>query len=47
MEAAVKRVHDALWRPEGGVIAQFEISAGIPLANAEAVYRAWADATGV
>ncbi len=49
VEAAVRRVADALYRPKGGIIAQFEISAGIPLTNAEAVYRTWeaVEAAGV
>jgi hypothetical protein len=38
---AVASVVEHLWRPEGGVIAQFELNADIPLANAEAVYETW------
>lgn len=39
--AAVRRVARSLWRPEGGVIAQFEFGAGTRLANAEAVFETW------
>lgn len=40
-EAAVGQVVEHLWRPEGGVIAQFELGPGVPLANAEAIFQAW------
>jgi hypothetical protein len=43
---AVKRVVDNLYRPEGGVIAQFELSTGSRLSQAEAVLQAWVDLTG-
>ncbi len=38
---AVERVAAALHRPEGGVIAQFEIGAGARLENAEMIFRTW------
>ncbi|MGD0899397.1 MAG: uroporphyrinogen decarboxylase family protein [Thermoguttaceae bacterium] len=41
VRAAVARVVEHLWRPEGGVIAQFELSADTPLENAHAVYESW------
>ncbi|QDU70236.1 uroporphyrinogen decarboxylase family protein [Mucisphaera calidilacus] len=37
---AVQRVADALWSPQGGVIAQFE-AAEAPLENYDAVYDQW------
>ncbi len=39
--SAVKRVVDSFYRPEGGIIAQFEFGAGTRLANAHAVFEAW------
>ena len=39
------RFADALWSPEGGVIAQFELTAGAKLANAEAIFQEWLDYT--
>ena len=44
--AAVQRVVDNLHRPEGGVIAQFELGPGAKLENAEAIYQTWQDLTG-
>ena len=43
--ASVQRVVDALYMPEGGVIAQFELTAGSKMANADAIFQAWADMT--
>jgi uroporphyrinogen decarboxylase len=43
--AAVQRVVDNLYRPEGGVIAQFELGAGARLENAEVVFQTWQDLT--
>ena len=43
---AVQRVVDHLYRPEGGVIAQFELGAGAKLENADAIYQAWLDLPG-
>jgi len=43
---AVKRVVDNLYSPAGGVIAQFELSAGAKLSQADAVFEAWGDLTG-
>ena len=43
---AVRRVVDCLYRPEGGVIAQFELGADSKLANADAVFQTWQDLTG-
>ena len=40
VHAAVQRVIAALYRPAGGVIAQFELGAD-PLANADAVFQMW------
>ncbi len=42
---AVARVVEALHRPEGGVIAQFELGPGVPMPNADAVYQAWDELT--
>lgn len=42
VRAAVARVIKALYRPEGGVIAQFELGAD-PLANADAAFQRWAE----
>ena len=39
--AAVERVAVALHRPEGGVIAQFELGAGAKLENADAIFQVW------
>lgn len=44
--AAVQRVADALYRPEGGVIAQFELGSDAPMMNADAVFAAWDELTG-
>ncbi len=44
--AAVKRVVANLHRPEGGVIAQFELGPDTRLENAEAVFQTWQDLTG-
>ncbi|MCC6581084.1 MAG: methyltransferase [Phycisphaeraceae bacterium] len=43
--AAVRRVADALYRPEGGLIAQFELGAAAKLDNAHAIYEAWESVT--
>ena len=43
---AVKRVVDNLWSPDGGVIAQFELTPGGKLANAQAIYETWYELTG-
>ncbi len=43
---AVQRLVDHLYRPQGGVIAQFELGAGVKLENAEAVFQTWQDLTG-
>lgn len=45
VRAAVARVVEHLWSPDGGCIAQFEFTAETPLANAEAVYRSWEELT--
>ena len=42
---AVKRVIKALHRPQGGVIAQFELGAGAKIENAQAVFEAWQQIT--
>jgi len=42
---AVKRVIDHLYSPQGGVIAQFEFTAGCRMENAEAVFAAWEEMT--
>jgi len=42
VRAAVRRVIDSLYRPEGGVIAQLELGAGAKIENADAAYAAWA-----
>lgn len=39
--AAVQRIYDSFYRPEGGVIAQFELAAGAKLENADAVFETW------
>ena len=44
--AAVQRVVDNLYRPEGGVIAEFELGPGAKLENAHAIFQAWQDLTG-
>jgi len=44
VKAAVKRVYDNLWQ-DGGAIAQFELSSGMPLENTETVYRTWDELT--
>jgi hypothetical protein len=44
--AAVQQVVAHLYRPEGGVIAQFEIGAGARLENADAIFQTWLDLTG-
>lgn len=41
--AAVLRVVDSLYRPEGGVIAQFELGPAGRLENAAAIFQAWQD----
>jgi len=46
VRAAVRRVVENLWRPEGGAIAQFELTPGMPMENAEAVYDEWRRLTG-
>ena len=38
---AVRRVVSSIHRPQGGVIAQFELGAGARLENAEAVFDTW------
>ncbi len=43
--AAVRRVVRNLYRPAGGVIAQFELGAGARLENAEAVFETWQQLT--
>jgi uroporphyrinogen decarboxylase len=43
---AVRRVVASLYRPAGGVIAQFEMGAGARLANADAVFQTWLELTG-
>lgn len=43
---AVALVVETLYRPEGGVIAQFEFGAGTKLPNAHAVFQAWEELTG-
>jgi hypothetical protein len=44
--AAVRTVVEHLYRPAGGVIAQFELGAGARLANAETVFQTWQELTG-
>lgn len=44
--AGVERVVRALHRPQGGVIAQFELGAGAKLENAHAVFETWERLTG-
>ena len=46
VRAAVSRVIDNLYRPEGGVIAQFELTAGAKLENGEAIFQTWQELTG-
>ncbi|MBI4028585.1 MAG: methyltransferase [Verrucomicrobia bacterium] len=41
VRAAVHRIVKNLYRPEGGVIAQFEMTGSAKLENAEAVFQAW------
>lgn len=43
--AAVQRVVESLYRPAGGVIAQFEMSGGSKLRNAEMIFQTWHDLT--
>jgi uroporphyrinogen-III decarboxylase len=43
--AAVQRVYDSLYRPAGGVIAQFELGAAAKLENAYAIFETWDDLT--
>jgi uroporphyrinogen decarboxylase len=43
---AVRRIVQTLYRPSGGVIAQFELGAGARLESAEAVFQAWQELTG-
>ncbi|HUW17799.1 MAG TPA: uroporphyrinogen decarboxylase family protein [Sedimentisphaerales bacterium] len=38
---AVRRVKDALWMPEGGIIAQCEFGLKDPVENIEAVFETW------
>lgn len=45
--AAVGRVVKNLWSPEGGVIAQFELTAGSKMANAEAIFETFDQLTTV
>lgn len=42
---AVRRVVDALYRPEGGVIAQCELGPGATIEAGDEVYRAWNELT--
>ena len=44
--AAVQRVVEDLYRPEGGVIAEFEVGPGAKLENAHAIFQTWQDLTG-
>jgi len=44
--AAVRRVIEHLYRPAGGVIAQFEIGGAARLENAHAIFEAWEDVPG-
>jgi uroporphyrinogen decarboxylase len=43
--AAVQEVVTHLYRPEGGVIAQFELGGGARLANADAIFETWTACT--
>jgi hypothetical protein len=43
--AGMERLQHTLFRPEGGVIAQFELGRGSNLQNAELVYEQWAAMT--
>lgn len=45
-EMAVERVVKHLHRPEGGVIAQFDVTTGAKMENCEAVFRTWDRLTG-
>lgn len=45
VRAAVRRVVDNLYRPEGGVIAQFELGPGGKLENAHMAFAAWDELT--
>ena len=45
--AAVGRVAKNLWSPEGGVIAQFELTAGSKMANADAIFETFDQLTTV
>jgi uroporphyrinogen decarboxylase len=42
---AVRRVVEHLYRPEGGVIAQFEVGAGARIENADRIFQSWLDLT--
>lgn len=46
VRAGMERLRRTLFRPEGGVIAQFELGAGSKLENAELVYQQWEAMTG-
>ncbi len=43
--AAVARVVENLYRPQGGMIAQFEFGPGAKIENAQAVFEAWEELT--
>jgi uroporphyrinogen decarboxylase len=43
---AVRRVVEHLYRPEGGVISQFELGCSARLENADVVFQTWQDLTG-
>ena len=43
---AVRQVVRHLYRPAGGVIAQFELSAGSKMASADAIFQTWLELTG-
>jgi len=43
--AAVRRVVENLWLPEGGAIAQMPLYPTVPLENAETVFRTWDELT--
>ena len=47
VHAAVGRVIEELYRPEGGVIAQLELGAAAKIENADAAYAAWAAAPAI
>jgi len=42
---AVKRVKNALWMPEGGIIAQCELGLKGPVENVETVFKTWESVT--